>query len=189
MKHHAVPDELLKNLNQQHIVLFFRGSITNEIIQHFIKIMDILLSERGISKLYRKRMIMTMIESLQNVIHYNNHLQQKAIDVGNKSIFLIQETTEQCLMLLVANQVHGKDRGALQARLEAIRNYPFEKLHEQQLDILASKSVGQIHSGSEGAGLGLIEMARKCNGKFDYHFYEFDNEFDYFTIRFHFQVS
>jgi hypothetical protein len=178
----------LANMKIEQVILCFHGKLSNEMLQYFIKIMDLELIEREVQKNQRKRIISVMIESLQNVIHYNSRLHQERQNIERDTYFVFFEPVQGSTdyFMLVANPVKIGDASELKQRLDTIKNKTEASLHEEQLRILEEKSVSGDGNQKQGAGIGLIDMARRCNGNFDYHFYDFKNNFKYFTIQFMF---
>lgn len=176
----------LADLKIEEVILCFHGKLNNEMIQYFIKIMDLGLIEQKVHKTQRKRIISVMIESLQNVIHYNTQLQRDAeiVDRDTYFVFFQPEYKSAVYHLLVANPVKVNDTHELKQRLDSIKSQAVETLHEKQLKILEEKSVKADDNSLRGAGIGLIDMARRCHGNFDYNFYDFNDNFKYFTIHF-----
>ncbi|GIV38589.1 MAG: hypothetical protein KatS3mg033_0389 [Thermonema sp.] len=178
----------LADMKMEQIILCFHGKLNNEMIQYFIKIMDLNLIQCEVRKVQRRRIISVMIESLQNVIHYNARLQEEANEVEQHTYFIFYHSSTgqeaPVYRLLVSNPVKEAHIQNLKARLETIKKQAVDSLHEEQLKILEHKSVKADENQHHGAGIGLIDMARRCYGNFDYNFYDFNNNFKYFTIQF-----
>ena len=66
----------------------------------------------------------------------------------------------------------------LKVKLDEINNLETKEIRNVYRQMLSNSEF----SNKGGAGLGLIEMAKKTGNKLDYDFVELDNEFSYFIL-------
>jgi hypothetical protein len=75
----------------------------------------------------------------------------------------------------VLPSVHIND---LKIKLEEINNLPAEEIRKVYRQMLSTAEI----SNKGGAGLGLIEMAKKTGNKIDFDFVGLDNDYSYFVL-------
>ena len=119
-----------------------------------------------------------MLESLQNITRHQDTSIEK--DTDNSSFFVIQRLAND-YYITSGNTVENKNIESLKSKLSKVNSLDKESLKEYYKEIL---SQGEL-STKGGAGLGLIEMARKSGNKLAYDFKEINTDFSnfYFQIK------
>lgn len=121
------------------------------------------------------------IEQVQNVLNYS------AEKLGSEEIenelrigmVVIGHEKNGEYFIYCGNQVYNEDIGRLTNNIESVRN-----LNKDELKVLyKERRRMEPAAGSKGAGLGLIEMARKSTQPFNYSFVEIDPVFSFFSIK------
>ncbi len=104
-------------------------------------------------KMLRKRLVNVLMEALENL---SRHV---APDCRDTVLARLTRTSDS-YRLLIANAVPVASAAVLLSRVEILGNMTPEQLKEHNMMVLQSE--GRTTNG--GAGLGLVTMARKCNG-------------------------
>lgn len=122
------------------------------------------------------------IEQVQNVLNYsaeklsNSKGSNEELRVG---IVVIGREEDGSYFIYCGNRVYNSDILPLRERIESIRN-----LDKDELKILyKERRRMEIEPGSKGAGLGLIEIARKAGKPLEYSFVHIDDMFSFFSIK------
>jgi hypothetical protein len=76
------------------------------------------------------------------------------------------------------NFIRNEKVGALKERLEKIKSMDKEELKELYKFILNN----QEFSKKGGGGLGLIDMAKRTNGRLEYKFVEYNKDYSFFNL-------
>ena len=126
------------------------------------------------------------IEQMQNVLNYSaerpgpsdaENADEAAPDLRVGIVIVGMDDDGYCI--LCGNNIHNRDRERIAARIDEIRN-----LDKNELKALYKERRRQTSEpGSKGAGLGLIEMARKAGKPIDYTFTRIDDAFSFFSIK------
>ena len=151
----------------------YKGSIQYETIGELIQKFKHQTHNNGIQMATYKRLLLIMIESLENIMKYcelpegvqndnDSHFPAFSIYQNNKSY-----------IITTSNPVKRKNVTHLAERLDYINT-----LDKQSLKELYKKTItnGQF-SNLGGAGLGLIEIAKISDNKINYEFLPINDEF------------
>lgn len=166
----TVYDELVTN----GISLVYLGEFNHEITKMFTSMAEDDMEKNNEKMTVIRKVYHVMVETLQNM---NKHSDELA-DAGNigKGLFMIGKK-EECYYIITSNRVSKEKKDALETALELINTSTKDELREMYKKQIKE---GKL-STKGGAGLGLIDIARKTTGKHDYQFIPFDDD-DYFFI-------
>ncbi len=118
----------------------------------------------------------SMIEILQNMTKHSNNMFQD-ITFG-KGLFMVGRKND-AYHIITANVVDGKQENELRNAIDELN-----ACTPQELKAMYKKQLreGKI-SGKGGAGLGLIDIARKTGNPLDYMFFPADEDKKYFVLK------
>lgn len=119
-----------------------------------------------------------MLESLQNITRHQDKKSQE--NTENSSFFVIQRLAND-YYITSGNIVENKNIESLKSKLSKVNSLDKESLKAYYKEIL---SQGEL-STKGGAGLGLIEMARKSGNKLSFDFKEINTD----VSNFYFQIK
>lgn len=164
----TIYDELQAN----GIYVVYLGVFSHEITKMFTSMADDDMEREGEKTSTRKKVYHVMVETLQNM---NKHSDELA-DAGNigKGLFMIGRRDES-YYIITANKVSSEKKLHLESALRQINEATKEELKEMYMHQIKHGKLSE----KGGAGLGLIDIARKTSGNHDYQFipYEEDNYF------------
>ncbi|ATW24662.1 SiaB family protein kinase [Candidatus Formimonas warabiya] len=122
------------------------------------------------------------IEQVQNILNYSaeklddDRESDSELRVG---IVAIGHEDDHNYFIYCGNRVYNRDIDPLRDRIESIRH-----LNKDQLKVLyKERRRMDPEPGSKGAGLGLIEIARKAGKPLEYSFTNIDDEFSFFSTK------
>ena len=169
--------EVFKNLHNDNLSFIYQGSFNDEITERIIDI-----SETNISTLQEQAKISNKVsfllaECFQNVIRHGEFASSK-LSAENAGIFITRNIGKS-YYISSANLIENKDVEGLRLKLEEINQLDPIDLKKLYLDVLSHNEL----SNKGGAGLGLIEMARKSGQKLEFDFEKVDEEFSYFYLQ------
>lgn len=117
-----------------------------------------------------RRIVYLIIEVVQNIERYSAH-----IDSGIDYSLIFSD--KECLHLVTQNVIANDLINELRTRLDDVNSKNKEELKEAYLDVL---STGE---GTEkGAGLGLIDIARKSGSFLDYEFVKYSDDYSVYKL-------
>ena len=156
--------------------LIYKGEMNHNIMRTFALMANRKLQEKNLSTAVRKRVFHIIIECLQNITKHSDDYDEKERHIGN-GLFVVGETKEG-FYVITGNIVNNE-------RIQDIRNR-IDTLNIATTEELRSYFIKQMLNGEidakGGAGLGLIDIARKSGRKLFYHFVPFDNKSHFFIL-------
>jgi hypothetical protein len=115
---------------------------------------------------------MFVLESLQNVSRHSHKYEHSDMSL------VVYSRNVNGYTVSTGNAIPVSGVNELRLRLDEINKLNSIEIREAYRQMLMKSEI----SGKGGAGLGLIEMAKKTGNKLDYSFVELDNEFCYFIL-------
>lgn len=128
------------------------------------------------SKAVQRTLHHTMIEILQNMTKHSNNMFHD-ISMG-KGLFMLGRKN-QAYHIITANVCDNKQEHLLTDTIDMLNASTPEELKKMYKKQLRE---GKI-SGKGGAGLGLIDIARKTGNPLDYMFFPADDNSKYFVLK------
>lgn len=154
------------------LMFVYRGIVTNENSEALLMLLEKDMEQSDFGFLGRKRLFMFVLESLQNVSRHSS--KQKH---GEMSL-VVYSKKDSGYTVTTANVIHKDDASGLKNQLDLLNSLDADGIR----DLYRQKLSTTDFSEKGGAGLGLIEMAKKTGNKLDYDFIELDKEHLYFVL-------
>ncbi len=160
------------------IILYYKGELSYDIIGDLIaSLKDKMKGHFERFGLY-KRLLTLMIESLENIVRYNNSI--TATNLLKKyppEIMICYQKGNY--IIETANIINNSDMPVLEEKINMLKNMNPDEIKElYKVTITDGK-----FSDKGGAGLGIIEMAKVADDKIESEFSAVDDNFFYFILR------
>ncbi len=154
----------------------YRGAFTQNLTRKILSLAESNLQRFVDKSSLQNRIYFIMVEGLQNVTRH----QEKSIESNSEhaGIFAIQKVGERYI-ITTGNTIVNTKVDSLKQRLEKVNNLDREELKKLHREIL---STGEL-SEKGGAGLGLIEMARRSGNRLIFDFEYIDLYWSYFYLQ------
>lgn len=156
--------------------LIYKGEINHQIMRSFAFMANRKIVELNLSTSTRKRVFHVMIECLQNVTKHSDDFDQNDKQVGN-GLFIVGQNKDS-FYVVTGNLVRNEKIKGLEERFIAINQANAVELKE----IFLKQMMEGKMNDKGGAGLGLIDIARKSGRKLYYHFVPYDDQRHYFLL-------
>ena len=158
--------QLFKHLRQERIFLSYFGSFDDSITDKFTEISEYYLeSSNELGKL-KNKVSFLIAESFQNIVRHGvDKGKEKKVIKNHKDFFQINVFDER-IVLSSANLIAHEETTNLGNNIDKINALNLDELRNLYNDVLENKGF----SKKGGAGLGLIEMARKSGLPIKYQF-------------------
>lgn len=168
----AFVPNILDRMRSHKFMLAYRGFFSQEITKALVATTEKKLELEGTEFAIKKRVFNVMVECLQNICKHKDEIN------GNTALFMIGRSGSD--FIVYSGNVVATDKvTGLTNKLEAINSMEATDLKDFHKALIAS---GEL-SEDGGAGLGLIDIAKKSGSKFDFHFDRIDDSFSYFSLR------
>jgi hypothetical protein len=172
--------EIQKILGSNNILTCFSGRFSQGLIEELGAAIKNYLKSEASSKSVIYNVFSVYIEQTQNIKNYTSSKENgpagKAI--ANSSIVCIG-TTDKAYFIWSGNLVENSDVGLLRDRMEFIAGRNKDELKQ----IYKEQLKKEIIPGKRGAGLGLIDIARKASLPIEYSFQRIDDQFSFYEIK------
>lgn len=172
-------------MERSNIMLSFKGEITSDLLSSILKIIESKLESTGERPKIRRRVYNILVECLQNLYH---HIDDFPLNTGSKAdpgnvsartaIFMIGKVDEH-YSIITANYMLTSNVTILRSRIDEINSLDRDQLKARYQAVLND---GQVREDTGGAGLGMIDIARKSGNKLGYEFKEVSDEYTFFTL-------
>ena len=156
----------------ERLMFVYRGVITKENSVPLLMLLEKEMENSEFGFVGRKRLFMFVLESLQNVSRHSDqkHLADMSMVVYSK--------IDNGYTVTTGNVISTSNINDLKRRLDEINSLQTGEIRNVYRQMLSNSEL----SSKGGAGLGLIEMAKKTGNKLDYDFLNLNNENSYFIL-------
>ncbi len=165
---------LFNRVKESDFEYVYRGVFDHDMTKKILSLADANIQKTLDKATIQKRIYHIMVEGLQNVTRH----QDKTERIESSSIFSIQK--KNCLYFVTTgNIIFNENVDSLKGKIEKINSLEKDALSKYHKEVLMSGSI----TDKGGAGLGLIEMARKSGKKLHYDFKFLDDVYSYFYLQ------
>jgi hypothetical protein len=163
-----IRDKMMK----ERLMFVYRGVVTNENSVPLLMLLEKEMENSEFGFVGRKRLFMFVLESLQNVSKHSDKAHYADMSL------VIYSKTDNGYTVTTGNVLASADISNLKSKLDKINNLQADEIKNIYRQMLVNSEL----SDKGGAGLGLIEMAKKTGNKLDYDFVRLDEEYSYFIL-------
>ena len=167
----TIYDELLTN----GINLVYLGEFNHEITKMFTSMAEDEMEKNNEKLTIKRRVYHIMVETLQNMNRHSDELTDE--DNIGKGLFMIGKKNES-YYIITSNKVSRDKKENLERNIKEINSANLDQLKEMYKTQIKTGKLSE----KGGAGLGLIDIARKTGGELDYQFIPYDDDDNYFFI-------
>ncbi|MBL7897965.1 MAG: SiaB family protein kinase [Crocinitomicaceae bacterium] len=166
---------LYRILSQDSFVLIYMGEFDDELTTILMEINDVSKSEM---KAQRKKISYLIAECFQNIIRHSDKKNRSDISVEIPEMFVLRDR-RKIHQLITTNIVKNGFVESLKTKLNSLQNLSAEELKELYTQVFQNNE----RTERGGAGLGLIDMARKSGTAPTYEFVDLGNGFSNFFMQ------
>jgi len=161
-------------IKTDNLCLLYNGVISDEITNKLIELSDYNINNvEGLSKMKKKASFL-MAECFQNIIRHGEMIND--LEKNKNNSFFLTRNWDDIYCIASGNLVVKKNIHKIEDQLKVVNRLNKDELRDLYLHVLEHHDI----SGKGGAGLGLIEMARKSGQKLQYTFEDYDKSMSYF---------
>jgi len=170
-------------LNDNNIHVIYSGSIWSGGIDAIADVIQKHLELNGVPLSASQSVFSIFIEQINNIIMYSAEKELKSDQNGNKVelskgdfILGIRDTT---YFIQSGNPVTNNSAGILKTRIDHLNTLDKKEIRQYYMERVKAEN---DNPESKGAGIGLIEIARRSSSPIEYDFEPFNNDLQYFTM-------
>lgn len=161
------------------ILLNYSGQLKYDTIGQLIHILKEKAFAMGIKLVHYKKILLVMIESLENILKYNEHFEKDELIKAEYLPFFKIEYYSDKFVILSGNAILNSDVPDLQEKLSTITNLDNEGLKNMYKNIITNGQFTQ----KGGAGLGFIEIAKIATEKILFEFSPINEMYSYYKLK------
>lgn len=170
-----------KDLEDQNIILSYKGSITSDLLSSILHIMENKLAKKEEDKLVQRKMFNILVEALQNLYHHIDDFSTSAttdytFDKEAGMFIIINE--DETYKIITGNFVLNKNIPLIERSIELVNGMNQPQLRQYYREILSSGSIGE----ETEVGLGFVDIARKSDYKLGFEFAQVEPAISFFTL-------
>lgn len=165
---------LFDEMRDNGISLVYLGEFNHEIIKMFTNMAERKMDHSEEERTTKKKVYHAMIETLQNMNKHSDEISDHK-SIG-KGLFFIGKK-EDTYYIITSNRITEDKMEKMKLGIDEVNNSTKDELKTMFKQQLKEGSI----SDKGGAGLGLIDIARKTGEKIDYQFLPLDEK-DWFFI-------
>jgi hypothetical protein len=154
-----------QRLGDGEVMLAYEGEVSQSLILSLTGLIELEIIKSGEEAKLQKQLFHTLVEGLQNIMKHADPLVGERVTMysGRGVVMLIRTPT--CYYVMVGNLVSSNRVPDLEQRLHTLKNANDDELKAMHRSCLRGNELSE----RGGAGLGLIDMARKAQ-EIDYSF-------------------
>ncbi len=160
-------------VKDHNILISFKGALSQEIL---VEMGDFIKNKVSVDKKIKK-IFTVFVELAQNIMHYS--AEREEIDGKSYGVGIITFTESSDFYHITSGNLTEKEQASkFAARLQRINSMTEEELKENYSEQIRKP----LDSSNKGAGLGLLEIARKSSGKIDYEIEDYNEQHSFLVL-------
>ncbi len=167
---------LFSRVEKQDFEYVYRGYFTHNITKKILVLADTNIQKAVARSTIQKRIYYIMVEGLQNITRHQDEVDYETDKYPG--IFAIQKRKKK-YFVTTGNLVLNDKKASLKEKIAKINSLEKDELKKFHQEVLRTG----VMSDKGGAGLGLIEMARKSGNKLVSSFELVNDEYSYFYLQ------
>lgn len=160
---------------ENQLLLAYKDNINEETSDQLIAMVDSKMVGFDEEKKIKKKVFNVLVECLQNV---SRHAEPDKGQDHESSILLIGRN-DNSFFIITGNMMNNDKTEGLKAKLDQINKLNPEEIRDKYKELMTQMEF----SDKGGAGLGLLDIARKSANKFEYDFRKLGDKKSYFTLK------
>lgn len=167
-----------KLMQSSQVIMSYKGTASSKLLDSIISASQAKLDEIEHKKSVHRKVVGILIEILQNIYHHFNKTSIVPYLEDDSSIMFIFAKTNEEYIITAGNHVLKTEIEPIRSRIDEVNNMDADQLKAKYREILES---GEF-SDKGGAGLGIIDIAKKSGSKLGYEFIDYNEQLSYFSL-------
>ncbi|MGE0634878.1 MAG: SiaB family protein kinase [Bacteroidia bacterium] len=160
---------------ENQLLLAYKDNINEETSDQLIAMVDSKMVGFDEEKKIKKKVFNVLVECLQNVSRHAEP--DKGLD--HESSILLIGRNDNSFFIITGNMMSNDKTTHLKEKLDQINKLNPEEIRDKYKELMTKMEF----SDKGGAGLGLLDIARKSANKFEYDFRKLGDKKTYFTLK------
>lgn len=161
--------------NNSETLLSFKGNITDDIFDRLLEHIERKLRQESTSKMVKKKVFKVLVETLQNVYHHQDDIENQDDIYVNFSL----KKDHIAYIVSTGNHIRTSKVDVMKTFIDRVN-----AMSDNELKEYYRYSLSQDHlSDQSGAGLGFVDIIRKSGEKIIYSFKPVNKDYSYFCLQ------
>jgi hypothetical protein len=169
--------QFFNDLVQDDLIFGYSGSFSDTITTMIIEISEQNIESHGNLVKLKKKISFLMAECYQNIVRHGTK-PHESLKFPTKSSAFFSRSRHGVFYITSANYVLNEFKDTISGKLDRVNELSQDELKELYREVLQKG----VLSEKGGAGLGIIEMARKSGHKLDYLFEKINDKLSMFYL-------
>lgn len=172
--------ELYKRLDDENIIMSFKGVVTSDLLSSLLHIMELKLKFLDEAPKTKKKVFNVLVECLQNLFHHTeaNLENSEYVENNANSALVVIIRNDDGFMIRTGNFIETLRISSLRDKMTTINSLDEDGLRAMYRENLKNGSI----SAKGTAGLGMIDIARKSGNKLDFEFLDINEKTSFFSL-------
>jgi hypothetical protein len=166
-----------RQMIDNNLLMIYEGEFSQEITRSVLNLTEKSFEMNNLDPGLRKKVVNVMIESLQNICKHQYTVSVAGKDGFIPAVFMIGMRNGN-YVIITGNMVHKQAESIISAKIDKINSFDKDGLKQFYKETRLAAKLSEVG----GAGLGLIDMARKSGNSLIYRFDEADNQTSFYTL-------
>ncbi len=176
--------EWYKKNTEGEVLYSFLGKVNEDIITSVLDKTETILEKENTDVKTFKRVYHISVEALQNLYHHSDSPDKNGNRIENNVVFILQknenpEETNHQFNIITGNFINKSNTRKLKERIDQLNFLNNEEIKTLYKLILNNDEFSE----KGGGGLGMIDLVKRSGNNLSYNFYNFDNNYIFFTLR------
>lgn len=163
-------------MTDNELLLVYRDEITQDVTNDLLAIAEIKMNGSSDQKKIIRKVFNVLVECVQNIV---NHADPSPIKKLNKAAILVIGRGSDHYFVITGNLIRNERIENLKEIIDLINNLSPEVVREYYTEKMKVAEFSQ----KGGAGLGLLDIARRSGRKMEYDFRPVNEDFSYFSFK------
>lgn len=170
-------DLLPRTVVSQRLILSYQGDFTRETTKSLFTRAERNVDSFGEEANVKRKVFNVIVEALQNIVKHSDGWVDGVMK-RHAAIFLIGRKNDR-YSVMSGNAIRKSKITRLKEKLEKINTLDKGGIKELYKEIIKNTKISE----NGGAGLGLVDMARKSGTKLEYEFTEMSADYAFFCLK------
>ena len=173
--------EYINSLKNRNISISYNGPLWEKGIISMADMLKSQMSQQNLPKKASKTLFSVFVEQVTNMLMYsagNERFGQEAGDVVPTGMLVLGQK-DNIFFIQTGNEIHTKNIELVKSRIDYLNSLDKNGLRQHNKERMRGEN---DNPESKGAGLGLIEIARRATAPIKYSFDAINDDLSYFSM-------
>jgi len=164
-----------ESLHSNNVLFMFKGDFNQDLINSLVKLVNGMTELASEDTLVKQKLTGTIVECLQNICR---HGESHSADRASKPGIILLRKLSNSYVLNIGNSLSNSKVERMKEYINKVNSLDKEGLKVFHKEVLQNTEL----YGKYGADIGLINVARNSEKKFNYNFHNINDNYSFFSL-------